>query len=112
MVHERPPMRLLASRTMGRMEERRQNSRAAVRPAGPAPMMIAVSCPCVCIRRVSYSPLAKSTYVEDADRCGFRLCAQHEERPLSKICAIYDIGCFRGRLPGGQTLGQQWMRAM
>src|SRR5579883_2491003 len=43
-----PPISLLASRTIGRMLERRRNSSAAVRAAGPAPMMTAVFCSLIC----------------------------------------------------------------
>src|SRR5277367_1637589 len=41
-VREMPPISWLASSTMGCTSERRRNSRAAVRPAGPAPMSRAV----------------------------------------------------------------------
>src|SRR5947209_15914493 len=41
-VQEIPPMRSPASSTIGRIEDRRQSSNAAVNPAGPAPMITAV----------------------------------------------------------------------
>src|ERR1700691_5328142 len=41
-VREMPPISWLASSTMGCTSERRRNSRAAVSPAGPAPMRRAV----------------------------------------------------------------------
>src|SRR5690348_1685929 len=41
-VQEMPPMRFVASSTTGRTSERRRSSSAAVRPAGPAPMMMAL----------------------------------------------------------------------